>query len=54
MPNTLAHLGIQGVATLSWLKKADLKWIFIGCIIPDPAVDIAAADMDWFSQHRSI
>jgi hypothetical protein len=35
MPNTLAHLGIQGLATRSIIKKADLKWVFIGCIIPD-------------------
>ena len=35
MPNTLAHLGVQGIATRSWLTKAELKWIFIGCIIPD-------------------
>jgi hypothetical protein len=35
MPNALAHLGIQGIVTRSWLAKANLKWIFIGCIIPD-------------------
>ena len=35
MPNTLAHLGIQGIATRSWFRNADLKWIFIGCVIPD-------------------
>lgn len=35
MPNTLAHIGIQGIATGSVLKDADYKWIFIGCIIPD-------------------
>ncbi len=35
MPNTLAHLGVQGFATRSLLKDADYKWIYIGCIIPD-------------------
>ena len=35
MPNTLAHFGIQGVATLVMLRQADPKWIFVGCIIPD-------------------
>ncbi len=35
MPNTLAHFGIQGVASRSLIRGADPKWIFLGCIIPD-------------------
>jgi hypothetical protein len=35
MPNTLAHIGIQGIATRSIIGDGDYKWIFIGCIIPD-------------------
>ncbi len=35
MPNTLAHLGIAGVTTRSIIKSADLKWIYLGAIIPD-------------------
>jgi hypothetical protein len=35
MPNTLAHIGFQGITTKSIFKYADLKWIYIGCIIPD-------------------
>lgn len=35
MPNTLAHLGIQGFTTRGLLPGSDLKWIYIGCIIPD-------------------
>lgn len=35
MPNTLAHIGIQGLATRSIIKDADYKWIYIGCIVPD-------------------
>ncbi len=35
MPNTLAHLGVQGLTTRSLLKDADYKWIYLGCIIPD-------------------
>ena len=35
MPNTLAHIGVQGLATQSIIKDADYKWILIGCIIPD-------------------
>ena len=35
MPNTLAHLCVQGIATRSLIKDADLKWIYTGCVIPD-------------------
>jgi hypothetical protein len=35
VPNALAHLGVQGVATRALLRDADLKWVYIGCIIPD-------------------
>jgi hypothetical protein len=35
MPNTLAHLGIQSVATRAVLHDADHKWIYLGCILPD-------------------
>ena len=35
MPNTLAHLGINGIATRTLIKKADLILIYIGAIIPD-------------------
>lgn len=35
MPNTLAHLGIQGLATRAIMPGADLKWIYLGCIVPD-------------------
>lgn len=35
MPNTLAHLGLQGFLTRSFWKNADLKWIYLGCVIPD-------------------
>jgi len=35
LPNTLAHIGIQGLATRTVLRGADFKWIYIGCILPD-------------------
>ncbi len=35
MPNTLAHVGVQTVLTRSLLKDADIKWIYLGCVIPD-------------------
>ena len=35
MPNTLAHIGVNGFLTRSVLKKSDLFWIYFGTIIPD-------------------
>ena len=35
MPNTLAHLGVAGLATRSVITAADLKWIYVGGILPD-------------------
>ncbi|WP_028583591.1 hypothetical protein [Desulfogranum mediterraneum] len=35
MPNTLAHLGVQLLASKALFKDSDTKWIALGCIIPD-------------------
>jgi hypothetical protein len=35
MPSTLVHLGVQGLASGALFRKADLKWVFLGLIIPD-------------------
>ena len=35
MPNTLAHLGVQALVTRSLLPRAELRWIALGCVIPD-------------------
>ena len=35
MPNTLIHLGLQGLATRAAWRGADLGWVFAGCVIPD-------------------
>jgi len=35
MPNTLAHFGIQTLATKAVDRSADIKWIALGCILPD-------------------
>jgi hypothetical protein len=35
MPNTLVHIGVNGLTSRAIIKSADLKWIYIGCIIPD-------------------
>lgn len=42
MPNTLAHLGIQGILTRTTVPRNDLKWVYIGCVIPD---------LPWISQR---
>lgn len=35
MPNTLAHLAFQGSVTHGLLRTADVRWVALGCIIPD-------------------
>lgn len=35
MPNTLVHLGVQGIGNRLISREIDLKWVFLGCIIPD-------------------
>jgi hypothetical protein len=35
MPNTLAHFAINGLFTRAVLADADLKWVYLGCVIPD-------------------
>lgn len=35
MPNTLAHLGLSGLLTRSLCRDADLRWVYVGAIIPD-------------------
>ena len=35
MPNTLLHLAVQGPISRALFRKADLKWVFAGLIIPD-------------------
>ena len=35
MPNSLAHAGAQGLATRTALPDVDLKWVYLGCVIPD-------------------
>ncbi len=35
MPNTLAHFGIQTIASKAIDRTAEVKWIAVGCIIPD-------------------
>lgn len=35
MPNTIAHIGINGLLTRSLIKTSDLFWIYFGTLIPD-------------------
>ena len=35
MPNTLAHIAVQTLATRGVLRDADFKWILAGCVLPD-------------------
>jgi uncharacterized membrane protein YgdD (TMEM256/DUF423 family) len=35
MPNTLAHVGAQGLTSRTALSDVDLKWVYLGCVIPD-------------------
>ena len=35
MPNTLAHIAVQTLATRGFLRDADFKWILAGCVLPD-------------------
>lgn len=35
MPNTLAHIGLHSVATKLLIKDADIKWVYLGCLVPD-------------------
>lgn len=35
MPNTLAHVGAQSLISRGVVRGADLKWIYLGLLIPD-------------------
>jgi hypothetical protein len=35
VPNSLVHMGVQGLGARVLSKRIDLKWVFLGCIIPD-------------------
>ena len=35
MPNTLAHFGVQTLTSKAVFRPADVKWIGLGCLIPD-------------------
>ena len=35
MPNTLAHIGLQAIVTRAVFRGADLKWVYLGVVIPD-------------------
>ena len=35
MPNTLAHIGLQSLASRALVRGADLKWVYLASIVPD-------------------
>ena len=35
MPNTLAHFGIQALTNKAVFRPVDVKWIGLGCLLPD-------------------
>lgn len=35
MPNTLVHFGVQGAINRGLKRDIDLRWVFLGCVIPD-------------------
>jgi hypothetical protein len=35
MPNTIAHLGLNALFTKVFIKNADIKWIYVGAVLPD-------------------
>ncbi|WP_226626470.1 hypothetical protein [Alloyangia pacifica] len=35
MPNTLGHIGVQTLISRGLLRDADVKWVWLACIIPD-------------------
>lgn len=47
MPNTLVHLGVQGLGNRLVSTRIDLKWVFLGCIIPDLPWIIRRAVIGW-------
>ncbi len=52
MPNTLAHLGLHAITTKAVFPRADIKWIYLGAVLPDipfvikRAVSLVASDVD--------
>ena len=35
MPNTFAHIAVQGAANLSWQPARYVPWVLLGCVLPD-------------------
>jgi hypothetical protein len=35
MPNTLVHFGVQGITSRGLFRNVDIKWILLGCVVPD-------------------
>ncbi len=35
MPNTIAHFAVNGLISRALISNADLKWVYLACVIPD-------------------
>jgi len=35
MPNTIAHIAVNGFGTKALIKNADIKWVYLGILVPD-------------------
>jgi hypothetical protein len=35
MPNTLAHIGVQVLASRALVSRDEIKWVMAGCVVPD-------------------
>ena len=35
MPNTLGHFGVQGPLSRGLFRGVDVRWIYLGCLLPD-------------------
>ncbi len=45
MPDTLAHFGVQIIASKTLFRKADARWIGLGCLLPD---------LPWIAQRAAL
>ena len=63
MPNTLAHVGVQVLTSRAALRDAELRWVLVGCVVPDvpwilnralvafwPSVDVFVVRPYWIAQ----
>ncbi|MHC4940079.1 MAG: hypothetical protein ACYTHK_14010 [Planctomycetota bacterium] len=60
MPNTIGHFGVQSAVSRRLFRNVDVRWILLGCVLPDvpwiirrivdPMLDPYASRLYFFSQ----